>query len=143
MATKYLDYTGLQRLVSNTKTLVNAKQDTLVSGTNIKTINSQSLLGSGNISISGAVYKHKIFIETQFYYINFVIYSASATAYTYATLPTDICSACYIDDLDDQTTLIAICVNKNTFYKQTTTGVTLISLSSGDIGVFSDTVTQV
>lgn len=30
------------------------KQDTLVSGTNIKTINSQSLLGSGNISISGA-----------------------------------------------------------------------------------------
>lgn len=31
-----------------------SKQDTLVSGTNIKTVNSQSLLGSGNISISGA-----------------------------------------------------------------------------------------
>ena len=30
-----------------------AKQDNLVSGTNIKTINSQSLLGSGNIVISG------------------------------------------------------------------------------------------
>lgn len=30
-----------------------AKQNTLVSGTNIKTINSQSLLGSGNITISG------------------------------------------------------------------------------------------
>lgn len=30
------------------------KQDTLVSGTNIKTVNSQSLLGSGNITISGA-----------------------------------------------------------------------------------------
>ena len=29
------------------------KQDNLVSGTNIKTINSQSLLGSGNIVISG------------------------------------------------------------------------------------------
>lgn len=29
------------------------KQDTLVSGTNIKTINSESLLGSGNINISG------------------------------------------------------------------------------------------
>lgn len=29
------------------------KQDTLVSGTNIKTINNQSLLGSGNIEISG------------------------------------------------------------------------------------------
>ena len=33
---------------------IKGKQDTLVSGTNIKTINSQSLLGSGNIVISGA-----------------------------------------------------------------------------------------
>ena len=32
---------------------LSSKQDTLVSGTNIKTINSQSLLGSGNIVISG------------------------------------------------------------------------------------------
>ena len=32
---------------------VNGKQDTLVSGENIKTINSQSLLGSGNIEIQG------------------------------------------------------------------------------------------
>ena len=31
------------------------KQDTLVSGTNIKTINGQSILGSGNIEISGGV----------------------------------------------------------------------------------------
>ena len=30
---------------------VSTKQDTLVSGTNIKTINNQSLLGSGNINI--------------------------------------------------------------------------------------------
>lgn len=30
-----------------------SKQDTLVSGTNIKTINNQSILGSGNITISG------------------------------------------------------------------------------------------
>ena len=29
------------------------KQDTLISGTNIKTINGESILGSGNISISG------------------------------------------------------------------------------------------
>ena len=34
-------------------TALNAKQNTLVSGTNIKTINSTSLLGSGNISITG------------------------------------------------------------------------------------------
>ena len=32
---------------------INSKQDLLVSGTNIKTINNESILGSGNISISG------------------------------------------------------------------------------------------
>lgn len=32
------------------------KQDTLISGTNIKTINNNSLLGSGNINISGGSY---------------------------------------------------------------------------------------
>lgn len=33
---------------------ISGKQDTLVSGTNIKTVNSTSLLGSGNIDISGS-----------------------------------------------------------------------------------------
>ena len=36
-----------------TKTELNAKQDTLVSGTNIKTVNGQSILGNGDITISG------------------------------------------------------------------------------------------
>jgi hypothetical protein len=36
-----------------TQTALNAKQDTLVSGTNVKTINGNSILGSGNLSISG------------------------------------------------------------------------------------------
>lgn len=36
---------------SNISTLTNSKQDKLVSGTNIKTVNNNSLLGSGNISI--------------------------------------------------------------------------------------------
>lgn len=36
-----------------TKTELNAKQDALVSGTNIKTINGESLLGEGNITIGG------------------------------------------------------------------------------------------
>lgn len=35
------------------KTKIDTKQDTLVSGTNIKTINNTSLLGSGNIDIQG------------------------------------------------------------------------------------------
>lgn len=36
-----------------TKTELASKQDTLVSGTNIKTVNGQSLLGEGNIDITG------------------------------------------------------------------------------------------
>jgi hypothetical protein len=35
------------------KTAVDAKQDTLVSGTNIKTINGTSVLGSGNLTVDG------------------------------------------------------------------------------------------
>ena len=38
---------------SQTNDLLGAKQNTLVSGTNIKTINNQSILGDGNITISG------------------------------------------------------------------------------------------
>lgn len=38
-----------------TQTALDAKQATLVSGTNIKTINSTSILGSGDITISGSV----------------------------------------------------------------------------------------
>lgn len=50
---EFLDLTGLQHFLDKLKALINAKQDALVSGTNIKTINNQSILGSGNISISG------------------------------------------------------------------------------------------
>lgn len=44
-------WTALPSFQSQIDTLSSSKQDTLVSGTNIKTINSTSLLGSGNISI--------------------------------------------------------------------------------------------
>lgn len=40
-------------VTSSDKTTWSGKQDALVSGTNIKTINNESLLGSGNITISG------------------------------------------------------------------------------------------
>lgn len=53
MAKEYLDKNGLTYLWAKLKALFNNKQDKLVSGTNIKTINNTSLLGSGNISISG------------------------------------------------------------------------------------------
>lgn len=39
--------------VDEIDTLLNAKQNTLVSGSSIKTINNQSVLGSGNISVGG------------------------------------------------------------------------------------------
>lgn len=46
---------------TQTDALLNAKQATLVSGTNIKTINNNSLLGSGNIEIEG----NEIFIGNE------------------------------------------------------------------------------
>ncbi len=49
----YLDKTGLTRLWSKITSKLGQKQDTLVSGTNIKTINNQSVLGSGNLTIEG------------------------------------------------------------------------------------------
>lgn len=39
--------------IESVETAMGNKQDTLVSGTNIKTINSQSILGSGDLAISG------------------------------------------------------------------------------------------
>lgn len=50
---KYVDSIGLSKAFELVKGAIGAKQDALVSGTNIKTINNTSLLGSGNISISG------------------------------------------------------------------------------------------
>ena len=41
----------------NVKTEINKKQDTLVSGTNIKTVNGTSLLGSGDITVGGGFIK--------------------------------------------------------------------------------------
>ena len=53
-ALSQLSQDSTHRVVSDTeKSTWNGKQDSLVSGTNIKTINNESILGSGNISISG------------------------------------------------------------------------------------------
>ncbi len=42
------------RTLAQTQTALNAKQATLVSGTNIKTVNGNSLLGSGDVTINSA-----------------------------------------------------------------------------------------
>lgn len=52
MSDKFLNSTGLTALRNWITQKLGLKQDTLVSGTNIKTINNESILGSGNINIS-------------------------------------------------------------------------------------------
>lgn len=54
---KYLDKEGLTKVWAKVKTEVGKKQDTLVSGTNIKTVNGASLLGSGDVTIDLSLYK--------------------------------------------------------------------------------------
>ena len=48
---KFATNTQITELTNNVSTLQNDKQDKLVSGTNIKTINGQSVIGEGNIDI--------------------------------------------------------------------------------------------
>ena len=50
--------------INEINTLAKKKQDTLTSGINIKTINNQSILGSGNINITGGVTKCRINVNT-------------------------------------------------------------------------------
>ena len=52
MTRKLLDLDGLTRYDGKIKEVIGTKQDSLVSGTNIKTINGTSILGSGDITIS-------------------------------------------------------------------------------------------
>ncbi len=44
----------LQKQISDAVTAIGGKQDTLVSGTNIRTVNGSSLLGAGDLAISGS-----------------------------------------------------------------------------------------
>ena len=54
----------------------NLKQDTLVSGTNIKTVNGTSILGSGNITIVGGVTADRYALDGN---------GSTATSYTYTS----------------------------------------------------------
>lgn len=47
------DHLVISSSLNDLNTRLNTKQDTLVSGINIKTINNQSILGSGNITLEG------------------------------------------------------------------------------------------
>ena len=61
MAYNSKKYTGAQ--VETQLDKIDGKQDKLVSGTNIKTINRQSLVGSGDIAISGGSSSGKEYVE--------------------------------------------------------------------------------
>lgn len=87
------DSTSTNKFVTATdKTTWSGKQDALVSGTNIKTINNQPLLGSGNLTISGGnqLYRHNIKLGYNLQSPEPVflisIITDNATPYTTATL---------------------------------------------------------
>ena len=87
MSNKVLTYSGLSYYHGKITQELNKKQNTLVSGTNIKTINGQSLLGSGNLTIGGGgttLYKHEIQVrDTQHNVMfNFVVYCSRSTSFT-------------------------------------------------------------
>lgn len=51
-------------VTADNKTTWNEKQDALVSGTNIKTINNESILGSGNIDLATEITEKEVAIQT-------------------------------------------------------------------------------
>ena len=53
--------------INEVNTLAKNKQDALTSGTNIKTINNQSILGSGNVDISAPIYVVPMVLSTEGY----------------------------------------------------------------------------
>ena len=79
--TKYLNDTGLSEVWTNIKNYIASqllgKQDTLVSGSNIKTVNNQSLLGSGNVSFTPPTFTYDSSTET------LTVSNTTATVFNY------------------------------------------------------------
>ena len=79
--TKYLNDTGLSEIWANIKNYVYSqllgKQDTLISGTNIKTVNNQSLLGSGNVTFTPPTFTYDSSTET------LTVSNTTATVFNY------------------------------------------------------------
>lgn len=78
---KYVNNNGVSEMWLNIKNWVTSqllgKQDTLVSGTNIKTVNNQSLLGSGNISFTPPTFTYDSSTET------LTVSNTTATVFNY------------------------------------------------------------
>ena len=67
-STRYVNKFGVAEIWANIKNYITAqllsKQETLISGTNIKTVNNQSLLGSGNVSFTPPTFAYDSSTET-------------------------------------------------------------------------------
>ena len=65
---KYVNNSGVSEIWLNIKNYVYSqllgKQETLISGSNIKTVNNQSLLGSGNVSFTPPTFAYDSSTET-------------------------------------------------------------------------------
>ena len=79
--TKYVNNNGVSEMWLNIKNWITSqllgKQDTLVSGTNIKTVNNQSLLGSGNVSFTPPTFTYDSSTET------LTVSNTTATVFNY------------------------------------------------------------
>ena len=79
--TKYVNSSGVSEIWANIKNYITAqllgKQDTLVSGTNIKTVNNQSLLGSGNVTFTPPTFTYDSGTET------LTVSNTTATVFNY------------------------------------------------------------
>jgi len=78
---KYLNGSGVSEIWLNVKNYVYSqllgKQDTLVSGSNIKTVNNQSLLGSGNVTFTPPTFAYDSSTET------LTVSNTTATVFNY------------------------------------------------------------
>jgi hypothetical protein len=99
-----LDVNGVITAFGGTSTDWNAKQAALVSGTNIKTVNGNSILGSGNLSTKGV---HTLIVPPAGFETSFALTSASLSgtgniadrllAIPYIPANTFTCSSLYIN----------------------------------------------
>lgn len=108
----------LQDEVSGVKTSVAAKQDKLVSGTNIKSVNGNSLLGSGNITIEGGTtYKAGEYIEISDYnYISANVPWTAEGQYIKPKKPLGYCEIRFYNNASDD--YIAFCIMLDTIKEQ-------------------------
>lgn len=135
----------LDNVTSAVQTQLNGKQNTLVSGTNIKTINNTSLLGSGNITVTGGegvsqTLLEQMFIESQLIYVKGQITAEfKDSAYTYCVYTDSVFNDpvwTYTDSLCTDT--IAVDSNRIEVLVQLKTNVSFVKLGGCTIPIQFD-----